>query len=93
MAAHRYWRLYINALNGGSAASIVELELHTAIGGANVATSGTAIASSVSGTDTAAKAFDANTATWWASAATGVPQWLIRHTRLEAGELCAAVLR
>jgi len=76
VAAHRYWRLYISALNGAASASIVSLELHTSIGGADVVSGGTASASSVNGTDAAVNAFDGNTATWWLSASTGVPQWL-----------------
>lgn len=75
MAAHRYWRLLIEAINGSTVTSIEQLVLRTSIGGANVATGGTASASSVSGTDTAANAFDGNSATWWLSSG-NVPQWL-----------------
>jgi hypothetical protein len=58
MAAHRYWRIQIRAAGGGSFSGIGELQMHTSIGGTNVATGGTAFACSNRGPNTAAKAFD-----------------------------------
>ena len=59
MAAHRYWRIYWTAGQGGSVAvSVREIQFRETSGGANVATGGTPIASS--GTPT--NAFDGNTA-------------------------------
>ena len=58
MAAHRYWRLQIRSINGGSTVGVSELQMRTSIGGTNVATGGTASASSTQGVWTAAKAFD-----------------------------------
>jgi hypothetical protein len=58
MATHRYWRLHIAEVNGSSAVAITELEMAESPGGANVCTGGTASASSVTGSNTADKAFD-----------------------------------
>ena len=65
MAAHVYWRANIAGTDGGTTLTLAEIELHTAIAGANVATGGTATASS----GTAANAFDASNATNWAVSA------------------------
>jgi len=58
MAAHRYWRILLKtavSANGG----IGELQMRTSIGGSNIATGGTASASSVfNASYAAAKAFD-----------------------------------
>ena len=62
MTAHVYWRLNVAEANGGATLTIAEIELRTSVGGANVATGGTATAAS----GTAANAFDANNATNWA---------------------------
>lgn len=77
MAAHRYWRVYITAINGGTSASIAELEMRESIGGSDVTGSGTATASSqFSGTFVPSRAFDNNTSTAWASLDFSTPQWL-----------------
>lgn len=58
MAAHRYWRLLCKASQSGSNVGVGELQMRTSIGGSNVATGGTASASTFQGAYTAAKAFD-----------------------------------
>ena len=58
MAAHRYWRIQVRATGGGTNGGIGELEMRIVPAGANVASGGTASASSVSGSYSAAKAFD-----------------------------------
>lgn len=75
MAAHRYWRVYVDR-NGSSNVQITELELRSSSGGADLTGSGTASADSVLtvGTTDASKAFDNSNSTRWAS--TGVPAWL-----------------
>ncbi len=69
MAAHRYWRVHIQATGGGSLVSIGELIMATTQSGAQAATGGTALASSVSSGNVAANAFDGTTssANYWAS--------------------------
>jgi hypothetical protein len=58
MAAHRYWRLNITAINGGSLIRIDEIELSEAAHGTSVAAGGTAAASSTfSGSFLAENAF------------------------------------
>lgn len=79
MAAHAYWRVYITANNGDTSyTNIAELELRGTVGGPNLATDGLlASASTFSTGYEAAKAFDANTATWWATTAGAeIPSWL-----------------
>lgn len=71
MAAHVYWRLNIAGTDTGSTLTLAEIELHTSVGGANVATGGTATAQS----GTAANAFDANNATNWALSS-GTVGWI-----------------
>lgn len=80
MAAHRYWRVLIRANGGGANPGIGELQMRTSIGGSNVATGGTASASSVTGTYTAAKAFDGLTTDTgvgnaWAAASWPLNDW------------------
>jgi hypothetical protein len=59
MAAHRYWRLQVRGNGGSNYVGVGELQMRTSIGGVNVATGGTASASSTYNTSyTAAKAFD-----------------------------------
>lgn len=58
MAAHRYWRIQIRAINGAATCGIGELQMRTSIGGANVATGGTATASATQVNYLAPKAFD-----------------------------------
>lgn len=78
MAAHRYWRIRLRATNGGPNGGIGELQMRASIGGANVATGGTASASSIyNASHSAAKAFDGLTTDtgagngWAASALSG----------------------
>ena len=78
MAAHRYWRLVCRASGAGqTVVGLGELEMRTSIGGANVATGGTASASSTySAAHAAGKAFDGltnDTGTGNAWATTGAP--------------------
>lgn len=80
MAAHRYWRVLIRENGGGANPGIGELQMRTSIGGSNVATGGTASASSVTGTYTAAKAFDGLTTDTgvgnaWAAASWPLNDW------------------
>lgn len=75
MAAHRYWRINIANVNNGSAAQIPELELRSAISGADQTGSGTASASSVQTTGREAdKAFDNSAGTTWTANTTA--SWL-----------------
>lgn len=70
MAAHRYWALLVTARSGtGNGVAIAEVEMRSSVGGANIATGGTA-----SGTNNVghppANAFDGNGATEWSDGAT-----------------------
>ena len=79
MAAHRYWRVYITAANGHAAVTCVEIELRTSFGGSNVATGGTASASTTSFGWVASNAFNGSySAPGWHSSALldGTPQWI-----------------
>lgn len=80
MAAHRYWRIYITASAASGYVSIMELQLRTSIGGSNVATGGTASASSTGFGWSASNAFNGSTASpGWHSgtnALPGTPEWL-----------------
>jgi len=74
--AHRYWRVNVTqTYTSGNQVSCAELELHSVIGGPNVATGGTPIASSNDG-DTPDRCFDGNPSTYWASATSTLPQWI-----------------
>lgn len=82
MAAHRYWRALCTR-SAFSLASIAELTLRTVADGAQAATGGTAYASSVTTTFTAAKAFDGvigaggNGTNAWESLSTGAgDEWV-----------------
>jgi hypothetical protein len=76
MAAHRYWRLYFTSAVANYA-QIVEVELRTSTGGADVTGTGTATADSIySGSYDAAKAFDNSSLTSWCSTNTNFPHWL-----------------
>lgn len=77
MAAHRYWRL--SFARATSVIRISELALRTSVGGANVATGGTASASHTFGGNSAANAFDGNATTFWNASSgliAGEPVWL-----------------
>jgi len=73
--AHRYWRLYVDAVLGGTVIALTELGLSLTSGGATVTTGGTASANSVS-SGLAANAFDGNSGTWWGTASSQVPGWI-----------------
>lgn len=64
MATHRYWRLTAAPFSNSVGLGIAEIELHTTVGGADVASGGTASASSTFA-GSAAQAFDDNPATDW----------------------------
>src|SRR5574337_1018158 len=80
MAAHRYWRLYITATNGNAYTSLTGFILATSVGGASVASGGTASASSTGFGWVASNAFDGSTAEpGWHSGTAGfptTPEWL-----------------
>jgi hypothetical protein len=78
MAAHRYWRLYIERTNDNNTggAGIAELQLRTAIGGANQATTaGNFSASSTNGSFPLSNLIDGSTSTRWQSTAS-YPVWV-----------------
>lgn len=59
MAAHRFWRLFISDIAGGSSfVGVNELAMAESPGGANVCSGGTASASNFNSSYTPAKAFD-----------------------------------
>lgn len=70
MAAHRYWRLLVRANNGGTCATICEVEMFTSIGGVNQCVGGNPIYSTFQVSWEPAKAFDGikNADQGWASA-------------------------
>ena len=74
-ATHRYWRVYVPATTGAGLVSCAELELHATVGGANIATGGTAAASSVNTGKPASNCFDGSTSTYWESNV-AIPQWI-----------------
>lgn len=76
MAAHRYWRLNITALNGRVYAGCGEMEMLTAAGGSDVCSGGTPIASSEFW-GAATNAFDNNpTGSFWASSNAALPEYI-----------------
>lgn len=95
--SHRYWRLYITALNGSAYAALAELDLHESIGGADTTGSAPGSGSASSAFDAfsvATRAFDNNTATLWASNGGALPQWLKWDYGLgEAKEIIEFVLK
>lgn len=81
MAAHRYWRLTVNANWGSTTYHLVAgLALRSTPGGTNHALTGNGTSSASSNwnltTSDSPKAFDDNTTTTWASANNTVPAWL-----------------
>lgn len=68
---YTYYRLNIAKSDDTTQATtaIAEVELHATAGGSNIATGGTASASSTTGGNVAANAFDGNASTYWQSAA------------------------
>ena len=77
--AHLYWRLFFPTnFPGQSRTSVAICEMRSTIGGPNVATGGTASASSqLSGTTVAANAFDGDVNTRWESSTGAGPHWLM----------------
>ena len=75
-AQHRYWRVYIDADAGDHYVIATEIELRSSVGGSNLATGGTASASSAYGGDVAANAFDGNLSTYWMASGAAMPQWI-----------------
>ena len=76
IGSHRYWGYTFTATASASFVQMGEVRMKTVAAGTNVATGGTAGASSFYGAGyEPAKAFDANTTTLWDSA-TGLPQSL-----------------
>jgi hypothetical protein len=78
MATHRYWRMYVTKTCSPASVylSISTLEMRTSVGGAQAATGGTASASNTLSTNTADKAFDANTSTLWHTDGAAGPWWI-----------------
>ena len=75
--AHRYWRVYVTAVSGGSSrCAIAEVEMHTTPLGSDVCSGGTPSASSNYAGHPATDAFDDSTTTYWMAIDTSVPQWL-----------------
>jgi hypothetical protein len=71
------WRLLVTGSQANTGAVIAEIEMRGSIGGPDLTSGGTAVASSeYDGTFLAANGFDGNTANAWASTFTGLPQWL-----------------
>jgi len=77
--AHLYWRLFFPAnFPGFSRTSVAICEMRSTIGGPNVATGGTASASSqLTGSTGAENAFDGNVDTRWESDSSAGPHWLM----------------
>lgn len=78
MAAHRYWRVYITAVNtkADGSTGLREIQFRETVGGASVLSGGTASAeSSYGGSWLPENAVDGNTGTEWVSGVEGVPHW------------------
>lgn len=91
MAKHAYWR--IRGLRGTGNAQFSKIEFRETIGGANVATGGTAFASTeFSSSYVAAYAFNENNADFWAAVGS-VGQWIAYHfpTPVEPAEIAMRV--
>jgi hypothetical protein len=76
MAAHLYWRIYVETNNNDSFSSIGEVFMHTTPGGADVCTGGTPFESGHNGSDVAANAFDRTNGTRWAIGSSNVASWV-----------------
>lgn len=77
--AHRYWRINVTATPFGGWVIVDEMELRSAVSGADQTGSGTATASTTNGSDTADKAFDdlpTTSFSYWRSLNTSFPEWL-----------------
>lgn len=73
MAAHRYWRLYINTGNDASNISAQNIEFHATVGGPTICTGGTGTSSSQYSSWNVNLAFS-NTGQF--ATAGGAPQWV-----------------
>lgn len=82
MASHRYWRIYITETRTGDQwwATLAEIDLRGSSGGADIASGGTASASSYDlggGGRVPANAFDNSASTLWVSLVDELgPQWI-----------------
>lgn len=65
---HRYWRVLDTAAGAVDYGAYAEVEIRTTAGGADIATSGTALAGSTGGSTSAADAFDGSASTYWRGA-------------------------
>ena len=74
MTAHRYWRMNITAVAGGSYVQFCELEMHTSFGGSQACSGGTAIEGTHYSTYDSSKLFDGNTTTYYEN--TGTTAWV-----------------
>lgn len=91
MAKHAYWR--IRGLRGTGNAQFSKIEFRETIGGANVATGGTAFASTeFSSSYVAAYAFNENNSDYWAASGS-VGQWIAYHfpTPIKPAEIAMRV--
>lgn len=75
MAAHRYWRVYVTRVQNHGNTTFSAVEFRGAVGGANLATGGTALSSGDFSGRPASNAFDTNPATIWSSAGVA-PNWI-----------------
>jgi|GEM_PF-5694311 len=78
---HRYWRIYVTAINGGAACGISEIEMMRKTSQGNECGSGTASASTEwSGSDAAAEAFNgtfgSGSDAWASQNGAAMPQWI-----------------
>lgn len=79
MASHAYWRVNITANNGSASnVTIAEMQYRTTVGGANVATGGTASATNNLSGYPPSQAFDGNASTFWVTN-TGPTVYLAYH--------------
>jgi hypothetical protein len=75
--AHRYWRIQITAVTGTDYVNFSTLELYSSVYGANIASGGTASASSTLSSFTPDLLFDGDPLTFWHSATSGsLPEWV-----------------
>lgn len=75
MAAHRYWRIYITASDGGTYVSLAEVELRSSIGGADLIGSGSVSASYSNPSYPVSNSIDNNASTFWTTYTQTPPQW------------------
>ncbi len=75
MAAHRYWRLNISAVDGGAFIDFSEIELRGSVGGPDLTGSGTVSVYSEWPGQEGTKSVDDNTSTFWGSYPANPPGW------------------